>query len=231
MEETNFTFSSKDSNEKFTVSREVAKLSTLFKTMLEGNSHDDTVVLEPVKQEDFIINTTDLLRWVYKYFKLWEETPDLADYVVVKPYQTNDITHILRDKDIEFIQSYLIGLESRKQIIAALGILLTQVDEFVEINSLSNKIYAYISVLIWNTSAVDFAEAMEDPDFKEAQDKALEEWKLANPDHFSNYVRSHTTDGVNPSLAPAINGPLLELDESDFKSNNDNSGSESEEIE
>mgnify|MGYP001567255942 FL=1 len=97
----------------------------------------------------------------------------------------------------------------RQKKIEGLGILLSQVDEFLDIQSLANKIYAYMAVLIWNTSTVDFAEAMQDTQFKKAQESAVDLWLKNNPNKFAKYTKGHTTDCV--CLAPSVKISSLDM--------------------
>ncbi len=231
-----WTFYSTEGKEKFTVTQQVAKLSGVFTDMIEHSQNEKaasfSVVNQKAETDDSIyqINTDALLRYVYKYLKLWEEHPDKANYVKVEPVQTSEISHVLKPVDINYIEEYLSDnmpknvqltiSELRRKKIECLSILLSQVDEFLDIASLSNKIYAYIAVLIWNTSAVDFADAMRDVEFKKAQEAAVEAWRKDNPTKFANYIRSHTTDGV--SLAPAIadNADIAELEDLSLEAEN-----------
>lgn len=221
-----WTFYSLIGDEKFTLPIKVAKLSGVFKSMIENSENEHAVSLQVVNQvvngtnEVYQINTDKFLKYVYEYFKLWETCPEKANYVDVAPVQTSEIEHILQEKDIVFIKNYLAkeipdfkGSESeiRRKHIETLGKLLSQVDEFLDIQSLSNKIYAYIAVLVWNTSIVDFAEALNDPGFKAAQDDAIAQWEKDNPNKFASYVRNHTTGST--FLAPS---PKKEISNADL---------------
>ncbi len=177
------------------------------------------------------LNTNRLLSYVYKYMKIWEGRETEANYVKEELVQTSELSHIFANskgvvytEDISFIDNFirdtindirksllpgypkmpdrLTRYEHRQWIVTILGELACQCDELLNIPSLANKIYAYIAVKIWNTSVVDFADAMHDPEFNKAQEKAIAEWKHLNPDKFSNYASSQTTDGVN--IAPAV---------------------------
>lgn len=198
----NWTFFS-DNNKKFTVLLEAARLSKLFDEMSKSSS-EKILELSIVKQigstgQIIEINSTKMLEYVYDYFKLWENNPSDAHYVEEKPIQTCEISHVLQLKDIKYIEDYLQkececkGTESqiRSNKIKCLGNLLLQVDEFLNIPSLSNKIYAYIAVLIWNTSVVDFAEALKDQNFLNAQKKAIAEWEKDNPGKFAEFVHDN----------------------------------------
>ena len=171
------------------------------------------------------LNTNRLLSYVYKYMKIWEGHETEANYVKEEPVQTSELSHVFAnskgvvyEEDINFINEYiqetirdirieklpgypkisdkLTRYEQRRLVAIVLGELACQCDELLNMPSLANKIYAYLAVKIWNTSIADFAEAMHDPEFNNAQEKALEEWRHLNPDKFSGYANSHTTDGV-----------------------------------
>ena len=65
--------------------------------------------------------------------------------------------------------------------IQILGELICQA-EYLQIQSLSNKLYAWCACLIWNTSLIDMYEATSDPYFMELQNNALEEYYKVNKD-------------------------------------------------
>jgi hypothetical protein len=202
-------YSTEGKSTKYTVSIEVAKLSSLFKNMIENSNEETSVCMQPTDQPHelydtyYTINTDEMLSYVYQYMKLWEDQPEKANYVKQEPVQTSEVEHILQDKDIEFIRKFIDDgkATTEKEIKERLSLLLCQVDELLGIECLSNKIYAYIGVLFWNKSAFDFAEALEDPDFKAAQLKAVEDWKKDNPSRFARYISNNTTDILYPPTA------------------------------
>jgi hypothetical protein len=177
------------------------------------------------------LNTDRLLSYVYKYMLIWEGKETEANYVKEEPVQTSELSHIFANskgvvytEDIVYIENFiqetladiksgklpgypkqkdkLSRYEKRQLISLILGELACQCDELLNMPSLANKIYAYIAVKIWNTSIVDFAEAMKDPEFSRIQEKVISEWKELNPDKFSLYAKSQTTGNVN--IAPAV---------------------------
>lgn len=186
---------------------------------------------ETIENVVYHLNTDRLLSYVYNYMKIWEGKEHLAAYVKEEPVQTSELSHVFADSkgnvyvdDINFIENFiretmanirdgklpgyppinakLTRYEKRKWIITILGELACQCDELLNIPSLANKIYAYIAVKIWDTSVIDFATAMHDPEFCKAQEKAIEEWRTSNPDKFAAYASAHMTDGIN--IAPAV---------------------------
>ncbi len=220
-----WTFYSSESTERFSIPVTVAQLSETFSTMIKSSQNEKAVSLQIVEQpiehtnKTYLINTNHLLKYVYKYFKIWENAPEKANYVKEEPVQTSEIQHILKQVDIDLIEEYLEEYLRTNNISAlddhtkirnmqkeGLGVLLSQVDEFLNIKCFANKLYAYIAVLIWNTSVVDFADAMQDPEFYKAQQAAVEAWKLDNESHFASYIR---TNG-NIALAPIISKEQLD---------------------
>ncbi len=206
-----WTFYSTEGKERFTIPVEVAKMSGVFASMIEMSENERAVSLSVIKQtfdnsqEVFEVNTDKLFRYVYEYLMMWEPNLKKSDYVKVGPVQTSEIQHVLQDIDIKFIEGYLADYlagfkgtisEVRRQKVKGLGVLLAQVDGVLDIQSLANKLYAYIAVTVWNTSIVDFAEAMNDPAFRKAQEAAIDTWKQDNPNRFAGYVRSHTTGDI-----------------------------------
>ena len=226
-EELTWTFYTADSDVRYTVPIKVAQLSGTFSNMIKSSQNERAVSLQIVSQtlegtdKVYLINTNHLLSYVYRYFKLWENSPDNSDYVKEEPVQTSEIHHLLRNVDIILINEYLdeyLKLQHvnentddcskvRMAKKEALGILLSQVDEFLDIKCFAKKIYAYIGALIWNTSLIDFAEAMQDPKFRAAQQAAVEAWKLDNDSYFANYIRSQNVETI--SLAPMISKEQL----------------------
>ena len=236
----NWTFYSAESNNKYTVLDKVASLSEVFKKMIENaisNNNERIVSLPIVEQHDeytneiYKINTDKLLNYVYKYFLLWKDEPDKADYVQENPIQTSEIAHVLHKKDIDFINSYLndeLGLyTSRQNKLKALSVLLSQVSEFLEINSLSKKIYAYIAVMIWNLSINDFSDALNNSnELKQEYDVAIKSWVSDNSNKFVEYISKH--ENCSRCLAPIINSEIdfekiiniKDINESDLSNEN-----------
>ncbi len=134
--------------------------------------------VKPKSGVKFYINTTKMLKYVYDYFILWQDQIEASNYVKSKPIQTGDIRQVLQSKDIEYFEKYLLNEVKEHDMLAEyfsdvsikrsidlqlLNVLLHQVDDYLGIESLSNKIYAYIAVIIWNTSLLDYTLATEDP--------------------------------------------------------------------
>jgi hypothetical protein len=236
-----FSFGSTGSQVRYVVSSESAQMSALFKNMIETSPDETHISLSTVEQQhetiagiSYTLNTDRLLGYVFDYMNIWKDHVDDSDYVKEEPIHTGEITHILKPDDVKFIRKFLSETATannygdnyasnpiyrRKTDIAMLGELLCQVDEFLNIKCLSNKIYAYIAVLIWNTSAVDFADALTDDDFKQAQNSALVEWQENNPTRFGRFVKSHTTDGI-------VLAPRADNIDSDVSSSDDDNSSE-----
>ncbi len=225
-----WTFYSISGTKKYTVSEPVAALSKMFKTMIENAENEKAVQLQVIQQviegtdEKFEINTDRMLEYIYQYFKIWETNPELADYVPVGPVQTSEFSHVLQDKDIEFIEHYLSrempdykGTESqiRRKKIETIGKLACQADGFLEIDSLAHKLYAYVAVLIWNTSIVDFSEALRDPEFKKIQYAAIEQWEKDNDNKFAAYARD------NKDILYDVTLPTDRKEEDDFDETDD----------
>lgn len=214
-----WTFQSDKGVKKFTVSSEVAKLSLYFKKMIDCSENENTVILPVIEQTNdekrvTLINTDESLEYVYKYLKIWESNPEQSNYVKEVPVQTSEIEHLLQDNDLKFIRDYIADKirvdnitnkvpsvdafnQTRYKIIEILSDLLCQIYDSLEIECLANKISAYIGVIIWNLSLVDFAEASIDPTFKSEQDKALQLWKSENSSRFATHINVGTI-----SLAP-----------------------------
>jgi len=231
-DQSEWVFYSTDSDQRFTITKHTAKLSGLFKNVMEI-SKENTVVLEPVDQKHetadlvFKLNTTRLLKFVHEYFKLWESNPEKSNYVKVEPIHTSEFLHVLQPVDLQFITNYIhecvlyysehndldIGKfndftsYNKKWTMTMLSELLCQVDELLDIECLSNKIYAYIAVLVWNTSAVDFSNALDCPEFKEAQEKAIQEYLQDGHEYLARHFKE---TGQIPCLAPKIESDAMQ---------------------
>lgn len=111
----------------------------------------------------FMIDLDDNFDILDQYFKIWSSKPELADYVKEEPIKTPIASHVLLQEDIQVIQDYLLQQNRypeksyKYSDIMNLSKLLKLVEHF-RIESFRKKIYAYIAVLIWNSSAADFAE-------------------------------------------------------------------------
>ncbi len=219
----------------FEVPESAACLSGLFDSMLKSDS-SKLIHLNPVThiadwpvRRNYQINTNKLLNYVYKYFILWSKTPSSANYVEQKPVQTGDVTQFLKPIDIEFINLYLIETSNVDWIDktrynveptytryinnSLLGELLTQVDEFLNIESLSNKIYAYIAAGIWNSSLVDFQNATQDPIFKKLQEDALADWKEQHTERISQHVLKDLVDEEVADVDDAAEDDIIVSDD------------------
>ena len=233
-----WTFYSAESDNRYSVPIAVAQLSGTFSTMIKSSQNEKAVSLQVVSQKlettdkEYLINTDYLLSYVYRYFKIWEKNITGSNYVKEEPVQTSEIHHLLKKCDIDLIDTYIEEYLQSNRINEftdkptavrnakkeALGILLSQVDEFLDIKCFSNKLYAYIGTLIWNTSIADFAEAMQDPAFYAAQQAAVEAWKLDNETHFANYIRSQPVGSI--SLAPIVPDEQINSVEIDIEERN-----------
>lgn len=239
-----FSFGCTGSSKRYVVRIEVACMSALFKTMIETSPDKHDVSLSTIVQPheskpdlSYTLNTDRLLNYVFEYMNIWKD--DLANANYVKDdtaVQSSEISHVLKPCDIKFIREFLLdnvqdmekykkdSIYRRTNDIRYLGELLCQVDEYLDMKCLSNKIYAYIAVLIWNTSAIDFSNALLDDEFRKAQEVALTEWRENNTTAFAHYVRSHTTDGIN--LAPLLESDIESDDDVDPADDVDNTANE-----
>lgn len=205
-------YSDEDPSKTFVISIKSAQTSSLFSSVLESSADLKNIQL-PKNQHaggdgrTYFVNTTKLLSYVHEYLKMWESDVDGADYIKEKLIQTGDIRQVLQQIDIDFINRYLLRElpEESKQLyqtnvnykrqmdIDMLGVLLSQCDEYLGIQSISNKIYAYIAVQIWNTTIADFHAATKDPLFAKMQEEAVKEWKEQHVARLSSRVISTTT--------------------------------------
>jgi hypothetical protein len=139
-----------------------------------------------------------MLGYVYKYFKIWENDYKDAQYIGETIVQTNIPEHLLQERDIKYIQDYLNSelpqtdmnrTTLRKEKIKLLGILLTQTQTFLGIESLAHKIYIYIATMIWDLSVADFAELLEDPKMQKLHQNAIDQWIEDNPRPISQRIK------------------------------------------
>jgi hypothetical protein len=197
-----WTFHSENSDVTYTVTKNVARLSTLFSVMMNNAVAENkirlTIVTKKMDGYDIIINTDKMLGYVYKYFKIWENDYKDAQYIGETIVQTNIPEHLLQERDIKYIQDYLNSelpqtdmnrTTLRKEKIKLLGILLTQTQTFLGIESLAHKIYIYIATMIWDLSVADFAELLEDPKMQKLHQNAIDQWIEDNPRPISQRIK------------------------------------------
>ena len=179
---------------------------------LTNNNENNPIILDTViidnennKNIEYEINTYEMLKYIYEYMNLWKDDTKEIFYIKEEPIQLHDPSLILVEKDYLFIKKYIddnINLIINKQkkcndfnfneynekknyyimiTIQILGELICQA-EFLRIQCLANKLYAWCACLVWNTSLIDMYEATNDPYFVELQNKALEEYYILNKD-------------------------------------------------
>lgn len=204
-----FYFKSKNSNHIYEVPTNTLPLCKHFEELYNISPLDyqkDTPyellsVVHPDEytMREYKINTEWLLFYVEKYMLLWRDNPQDANYVKVKKCKASDINQFLVKRDSDFIKEYLndrivnkeLGLDidvalynrsanyKTKIDFYLLSHLLMQVDQYLNMESLANKIYTWCAVSIYNKSITDFYEILDDPYFKqlsnETTDKYLEE--------------------------------------------------------
>lgn len=171
----------------------------------------------------YTINSTELLSFIETYLNNWSKSPKMASYVKVAPVHSNDPTTVLKPIDYNFIIKYIeksiesITAKTRTGyatfdfdkyhsdyiyqqhiIICILGELTLQ-SSFLGIESLTNKLMAYMAIMLWNSSYIDFSKASSDEYFLKLQQKTVTDWKERNQDKVSKLsaIKSYTTgDGV-----------------------------------
>lgn len=162
------------------------------------------------KEVHYNINTVSLLEYVMEYFNLWSDDITGSDYCVEGTVQSGDPNHYLKANDIDYIEKFIKTWKhnvnefdekkyetdlnyQRITKIRTLSQLISQVDNFLDIESLSKKLYIYTACIVWNTSIVDIAEVEADPEFAKLQEDAVALWRLQNPEKAAHYTSSVTT--------------------------------------
>jgi hypothetical protein len=117
---------------------------------------------------EFSINNNEMLEYIYKYIKIWEDEPK-HDYVKQKLITTTIYEHELDKKDISFINEYLDDIRILKEETLTkynsrndtlrfhnkkLSILMYQALEF-KMESLLKKIYVWVAISIYQMSICD----------------------------------------------------------------------------
>jgi hypothetical protein len=176
---TNESFYYRSSDKEYTVYSIRIKSLKLVKSMEEiykKNNIDYCSIKNPYIFERFkhsindniIFNSEKFIKIVNDYIKIWEDKVEEADYVKVTPIKTYYKNHILKNNDIELIESYL-NIELTTELhneklednellkfkIKVLSELIIQVNHIIIIPSLTNKIYAYIAILLYSKSITD----------------------------------------------------------------------------
>ena len=200
-------YSTEDPKVIFTIPEKSARKSVLFASIIDSNNMKNIqlpkTLHENGRDAKYFVNTTKLLSYIHKYLSAWNDNIDMADYIKISPIQTGDIKQVLKPIDIDFIMDYLLNevpqyknfdmtkynnevAYKRMVDICVINELITQADDCLGITSLSNKLYAYVAVQIWNTSIVDFHLAVKDPTFDKLQQEAIDEWKEAHAEKIAN---------------------------------------------
>lgn len=166
----------------------------------------------------FYINTDDMLGYVHKYMVMWEMDPKSADYVEQKQIYTNEPLQVMKLCDVKFIEYYLDDSISKIKTrygfnfdeekykssvsyqryikIRLISELLEQVENFLKMQCLTNKLYAYIATLLWNANIYDLYEVTKDPLFAEIKEKTLNDWKENNPERYEKYKQKFNEDVI-----------------------------------
>ncbi len=209
-------------SETYSITLTQVELVGLFKNMYDSNPDDYTdknkpLILALVNQPDenftdvnYQINTNLLLSYVNEYLTMVKGKELTSDYCEEKHVSAGDYMNILSAEDVayieKFIESYktLVHKFDAKRYVAdasykvivkikALAVLLSQIDNFLELESLAKKLYTYIAGITWNTSLTDIADAEKDPEFQRMQENAANTWRAKNPDKAAHYAPGVTT--------------------------------------
>jgi hypothetical protein len=188
--------------------RKLAVLVPLFKNMCdtskESNTEETAVHIKPVyiqddcvKNPEFWINTPELFDVVIEYIDIWKDNPKNANYIKEDCVQTGNADQIIKVKDLalinKFIDKRLVEIsadsgidfdfqptQKKWHIISCLNPLLKMTDGFLHMSGFANKIYAYISTVIWNCSMKELNDASKDPVFKALQQAHIDEFNRIN---------------------------------------------------
>ena len=218
-----------DSDETVTYKfdRSLASLVPLFKTMCDTSKDSSTaetaVHIKPVyhrdtcvRNRDFWINTTELFDVIMEYVEIWKDNPKKSNYIKESCVQTGNANQIIREADLALINRFVearlaeIAIEldidfeqeptqKKWHIISCLNPLLKMVDGFLQMDGFSNKIYAYISTVIWNCSMMELDDVSRDPVFKELQQYHIDEFNRINANTVDSIAESDDVVGEKDS--------------------------------
>lgn len=172
-------YSNSDPKTLYYIPKETAILSDFFNNSI-NQSYDknaDGISLITLPKESkypynrtYNLNDNMILPFIAKYFDMWKENIS-ENYKPNTTIFTSNVNNVLHPKDVEFINSYisyrkpdiLINMEhithdeifNLKLNNEILTELLNQ-SEYLEIESLSNKIYIYIACNIWKLKEYSF---------------------------------------------------------------------------
>ena len=221
-----FYYKLKDSSKCYSISIEAIELIDLFKKMHDSDkksslSPEFAIELPQIYVDDtkfnakpYYLNTLDIIEFVNSYIKLWEHRYKSANYLKEETVQTGNPEQIIHQDDLKLIRSYIkdryeeLSLNEQKLItdnklynkqfsIDALSTLVKNVDGYLIIESLKNKLYAYIATIIWTCSMKELSEIASDDRFLEMQNDSIKEWNLKNS-KVPKVVKSNTAgDGNN----------------------------------
>lgn len=151
---------------------------------------------------DSNVISEEILKVAAEYLTHWQDEPGNASYVKEEVLQTNNIEQILNKFDLTLINNY-VNMQYEKQTaknrkiietnhfkkkmfkIESLNSLLETAGGYLGIQSLTNKICAYIAALIWNCSLYELNEVFNNKEFIDMQQQTVSQWHNNNPTYSS----------------------------------------------
>lgn len=163
----------------YSIPKNAAELSATFKYHIKKAELE--IVFPRVSHKhngyDCVINTSTMLSFIEAYLSYWSKNQELEDYIKEEPVCVGDPSVIITDKnDLLLIKKFLADKKELDDKTIILSTLTCQA-EYLGLNGLINKLYAYFAVLIFNTSVIDFQQATHNPEFEAIKEKVLLEWK------------------------------------------------------
>lgn len=160
-----------------------------------------TVVDMSLKDNLLTVNTEEQLEFLVKYVTLWSgKTIDDSLYIKREPINTNDKNVIFekQPEDYNLIHSYMLKKlpeteENKKRwaeasvlygvdVSRTINHLMYMVGDYLSMDCLLNKLYAYTAMAFWKTSMREATKLSGDPFYENIENQAIEEWMKANPD-------------------------------------------------
>lgn len=115
---------------------------------------------------------------ILQYIRMWGNKPG-CDYVKIEKISHVIMEKVLKQCDIDLISSHIDMNVPKHEIVKQLIPLITSC-VYLNVESFSKKIYAYIAITLQNSSISDIASATSDPQYVQLRDAAIQEWKEAN---------------------------------------------------
>jgi len=184
----NMTFYFSVCDKLYEISRKHLPLVPFFNTLAKHHPNDgcsalDAIEIRPMEIIDdcsllpkYNINTREMYDFLMKYIDIWKDNIAGAHYITKPPQHLGFYYQILHESDLKAINEYLepklAVLNDKSEAfrklytVALINQLLRFVNGYLNMKCLTNKLYAYCAVCIWECSILEVEEMQDNPFFK-----------------------------------------------------------------